>query len=354
MTPGGEQARLPISVLDLAPVGTGASGPEALANSLDLAQTAERLGYTRYWFAEHHGMPSIASSAPEILIAHVAAGTTRIRVGSGGIMLQNHVPLKAAEIFHTLSALHPGRIDLGIGRAPGTDPTTSRALRPFDPSRFSEQLEEMIGLSRGTLPADHPFHTVRVIPMEAKLPPIWILGSSGASARYAAEMGLGYSFARHFSPAPPGPAFSAYRESFRPSEEFPTPHIILGLAAICAETDERAEYLAASMDLMWVRVRRGEFRPIPTPEEALAYSYTPQERAVAASYRELVFVGSAGKVRREIERVLEETGADEAMITSTIHSHRERVRSYELLAAEFGLDPVEAPAQGVARRAQTR
>ena len=337
MKSDGERAGFPLSVLDLAPVGTGSSGPEALANSLELARVAEGLGYTRYWFAEHHGMPSIASSAPEILIAHVAAGTRRIRVGSGGIMLQNHVPLKAAEVFHTLSALHPGRIDLGIGRAPGTDPTTSRALRPFDPARFSEQLEEMVGLSRGTLPEDHPFHTVRVIPLEAKLPPIWILGSSGASARYAGEMGMGYSFARHFSPTPPGPAFSAYRESFRPSAEFPKPHIILGVAAVCAESDERAEYHAASMDLMWVRVRRGEFHPIPTPEEALAFPYTPQDRAAAATYRALVFVGDPAKVRREIEQVVEETGADEVMITSTIHSHAERVRSYELLAREFGL-----------------
>jgi luciferase family oxidoreductase group 1 len=328
---------LPLSVLDLAPVGTGSSGPEALKNSLELARAAERLGYTRYWFAEHHGMPSIASSAPEILIAHVAAGTSRIRVGSGGIMLQNHVPLKAAEVFHTLSALHPGRIDLGIGRAPGTDPTTSRALRPFDPARFSEQFEELVGLSRAALPPEHPFHSVRVIPSEATLPPIWILGSSGASARYAGEMGMGYSFARHFSPVPPGPAFATYRDSFRPSEHFPRPHIILGVAAVCADTDERAEYLASSMDLMWVRVRKGEFRPIPTPEEALAYAYTPQERAVADSYRELVFVGSSAKVRGEIESLVEATGADEVMVTSTIHSHRERVRSYELLAAAFQL-----------------
>lgn len=329
---------LPLSVLDLAPIGTGSTAPAALRNSLELARLAERLGYARYWFAEHHGMPSIASSAPEILIAHIAAGTERIRVGSGGIMLQNHVPLKAAEVFHTLSALHPGRIDLGIGRAPGTDPTTSRALRPFDPARFAEQLEEMVGLSRGTLPAEHPFHTVRVIPSETRLPPIWILGSSGASARYAGEMGMGYSFARHFSPTPPGPAFAAYRAAFRPSEDFPEPHIILGVAAVCAETDEQAEYLAASMDLMWVRVRRGEFLPIPTPEEALAYPYSPAERAVAAGYRELVFVGSAAKVKREIEAVVEETGADEVMVTSTIHDHTARMRSYELLAAEFRLD----------------
>lgn len=337
---------LPLSVLDLAPVGSGSSGSEALRNSRELAQLAERLGYSRYWFAEHHGMPSIASSAPEILIGHVASATRRIRVGSGGIMLQNHVPLKAAEVFHTLAALHPDRIDLGIGRAPGTDPTTSQALRPFDPARFAEQLGEMVGLSRGDLPADHPFHTVRVIPSDVTLPPIWILGSSGASARYAGEVGMGYSFARHFSPTPPGPAFAAYRESFKPSEQFPRPHIILGVAAVCAETDERAEYLAASMDLMWVRVRRGEFLPIPTPEEALAYPFTPQERAVAATYRELVFVGGPEKVRREIDRIVADTTVDEVMITSTVHSHTARMRSYELMAAEFGLEEVPAASSG--------
>lgn len=331
----GERSRIPLSVLDLAPVGSGSSGPEALRNSRELAQLAERLGYTRYWFAEHHGMPSIASSAPEILIGHIASATERIRVGSGGIMLQNHVPLKAAEAFHTLAALHPDRIDLGIGRAPGTDPTTSQALRPFDPSRFAEHLGELIGLSRGTLADDHPFHGVRVIPSEATLPPIWILGSSGASARFAGEMGMGYSFARHFSPTPPGPAFAAYRDAFQPSEQFPRPHIILGVAAVCAESDERAEYLAKSMDLMWVRIRRGQFQPIPTPEEALAFPYTPQDRRVAEDYRKLVFVGSADSVRRQMEAVVEETGVDELMITSTVHSHQERMRSYELLANEF-------------------
>lgn len=329
---------LTLSVLDLAPVGSGASGPEALAHSLELARLAEGLGYTRYWFAEHHGMPSIASSAPEILIAHVAAQTQRIRVGSGGIMLQNHVPLKAAEVFHTLSALHPGRIDLGIGRAPGTDPTTSQALRPFDPSRFAEHLGEMIGLSRGTLPADHPFHTVKVIPSEVELPPIWILGSSGASARYAGEQGMGYSFARHFSPTPPAPAFRAYREAFQPSAAFPRPHVILGVAAICAETDEAAEYLARSMDLMWVRIRKGQFLPIPTPEEALAYPYTEHDRQVARGYRDLVFVGNPARVRGEIEKLVEETGADEIMVTTTVHDHAARRRSYELIAREFGLN----------------
>ena len=236
----------PLSVLDLVPIGTGGSAREAVRRSVELAQLAERLGYVRYWFAEHHGMPGIASSSPEILIEHIASATSRIRVGSGGIMLPNHAPLRIAEVFHTLETLHPGRIDIGVGRAPGTDPVTSRAMHPFDAEQFPAQLQELIGLSRGTLPADHPFRTVRVIPGGVTLAPIWILGSSGASARFAGSLGVGYSFARHFSPAPPEPAIHAYLESFRPSEQFPEPHVILGVSVICAETEERAEYLAGS------------------------------------------------------------------------------------------------------------
>ena len=282
-------------------------------------------------------MPSIASSAPEILIGHVASATERIRVGSGGIMLQNHVPLRAAEAFHTLEALHPGRIDLGIGRAPGTDPVTSSALRPFDPNTFREHLSELTGLSRGDLPPEHPFHGVRVIPSGVTLPPVFLLGSSGASARLAGELGTGYSFARHFSHTSPTPAIQAYRDSFRPSAHFPEPHVVLGAAVICAETDEEAAYLAASFDLMWVRITRGEFAPIPTPEEALAYPYTPRERAVADSYRSLVIVGSPETVHGELARLAAETGSDEVIVTATIHSHAARMRSYELLAEAAAL-----------------
>ncbi len=328
---------IPLSVLDLAPVGASITATEALRNSTELAQAAERLGYTRYWFAEHHGMPSIASSAPEILIAHAAANTKTMRIGSGGIMLQNHVPLKAAEAFHTLEALYPGRIDLGIGRAPGTDPTTSAALHPFNPARFAEQLHELVGLSRGSLPTDHPFHRVRVIPSDVVLPPIWLLGSSGASARFAGELGVGYSFASHFSPTPAGPAIAAYKGAFRPSDAFPRPHAILGAAVICAETPERAEYLAASFDLMWVRISRGEFKPIPTPEEALAYPYTEAERLTAAKHRSLVFVGTPAEVKQQIERAVTASDADEVIMTSTIHAHDERLKCYELLADAFAL-----------------
>ena len=332
-----DDARLPLSVLDLVPVGTGSSSVQALRDSVELARLADRLGFVRYWFAEHHGMPSIASSAPEILIAHIAAATERIRVGSGGIMMQNHVPLKLAEAFHTLEALHPGRIDLGIGRAPGTDPATSRALRPFSPTQFREQVDELFALSRGAFPDDHPFRHVRVIPAGVKLPPVWLLGSSGASAQLAGSLGVGYSFASHFSHAPAAPALAAYRESFRASERFPEPHAVLAVSAISAETEEAADYLASTGDLVWVRLRRGEFAPLPTPEEARAYPYTPAEREVVAGYRALLHVGTPDAVCASIERAAAEAGADEVMVVTTTHDPAARRQSYRLLAEAFGM-----------------
>lgn len=328
---------LAVSVLDLVPIGSGSSAVRALHDARELARLADRSGFTRLWYAEHHGMPAIASSAPEILIAHAAAATGRIRVGSGGVMLQNHVPLKLAEAFHTLEALHPGRIDLGIGRAPGTDPATSRALRPFNPAQFSEQMAELFGLSAGTLPADHPFGRVRVVPTGVELPPVWLLGSSGASARLAGGLGVGYSFASHFSPAPAAPAMQDYRASFRPSDRFPEPHAILAVAAICAPTDDEADYLASTGDLVWVRLQRGEFGALPSPEEARAYLFTPAERAVADRYRALQFIGTPDGVRARIEQAAAEAGADEVMIATTVHDPAARRRSFALLAEAFGL-----------------
>jgi luciferase family oxidoreductase group 1 len=328
---------VPLSVLDLVPVGTGSTASEALRHTVRLARLADGLGYARYWFAEHHSMPSIASSAPEILIGHVAAATDRIRVGSGGIMLPNHVPLQVAERFHTLEALHPGRIDLGIGRAPGTDPATVRALRPFDAERFSEQLGEVLALSRQVFPEDHPFHSIRVVPDDVALPPVWLLGSSGASAQLAGRLGMGYGFASHFSHASPLPAAEAYVESFQPSPQFPRPHLILAVAAVCAETQERAEYLASSMDLAWARIQRGEFGPLPSPEEAQAHTYTAVERSVIAHYRRLTCVGTPALVREWIEARVGETGADEVMISTTVHDPEERLRSFELVAEACGL-----------------
>lgn len=330
--------QLPLSVLDLVPIGTGSNAVQSLGDSLELARLAESAGYTRYWFAEHHGMPSIASSSPEILIAHTAAATQRMRIGSGGVMLQNHVPLQLAEQFHTLEALHPGRIDLGVGRAPGTDPATSRALRPFSPNQFAEQLGELTGLSSGSLPDDHPFARVRVIPSGVELPPIWLLGSSGASAQFAGSRGLGYAFASHFSAAPAAPAARAYREAFEPSKLFPGPHMILAVAAICAATDEEADYLASTGDLVWVRLHRGEFAELPSPEQARAYPYTEQERNVARGYRALQFIGTPETLHERISIAAREAQADEVMISTMIHDPAARRRSYQLLAQAFDLD----------------
>ena len=326
---------VPLSVLDLVPVRAGSTAADAMQESVDLARVAERLGYVRYWFAEHHSMSGIGSSAPEILIAHIAAATETIHVGSGGIMLPNHVPLRVAEVFHTLEALHPGRIDLGIGRAPGTDPATSRALRPFDSEQFPQQLQEMLALSRRAYPADHPFGTIRVVPQDVTMPPIWILASSGATATFAGANGFGYSFARHFSPSPPGPAIRAYRDAFRPSPQFPRPHVILGVAAICADTQEEAEYLATSTDLAWVRRHRGQLLPLPSPEEASTYQYAPEDRAVIDSNRTRQFVGTPARVVSMIRQLVDDTSSDEVMVTTMIYGKAERRRSYELMMAEW-------------------
>ncbi|HLU81870.1 MAG TPA: LLM class flavin-dependent oxidoreductase [Trueperaceae bacterium] len=347
-TPG-DAGKLPLAVLDLAHIGAGSSASEALKNSVDLARTAERLGYSRYWFAEHHGMPSIASSAPEILIGHVASATATIRVGSGGIMLPNHAPLRIAEAFHTLQALHPGRIDLGIGRAPGADRAAMAAMRPFDAEQFPAQLQEMFALSRGEFPAGHAFHGVRAVPSDVRLPPVWLLGSSGASARLAGALGLGYSFASHFSRTSASPPIAAYRAAFEPSLEFARPHAILAVSVVCADTSERAEFLAGSLDLSWLRFRRQEFAPIPTPEEAAAYDYDATERAFIAENRATHFVGTPEQVVERIASVAQQTGADEVMVTTMVHAHADRRRSFELLAerwAAHGLTATPGPAAG--------
>jgi luciferase family oxidoreductase group 1 len=345
---------IPLSVLDLAPIPSGSTASEALRRTIELARLAERLGYVRYWFAEHHSLPSIGSSSPEVLIAHAAAQTGRIRLGAGGVMLPNHVPLRVAETYHTLEALYPGRIDLGIGRAPGTDPVTVRALRSFDAEQFPAHLAEVLALSRETLPPGHPFASVRVVPGGVELPPIWILGSSGASAHFAGASGLGYAFASHFSPTPAAPALRAYRESFAPSSDFPEPHAIVGVAVVCAETDERADHLALSLDLSWANLLSGRLAPLPSPEEALAHEYTPQERTAVRERRALLVVGTPEKVRARIEELVAETEADEVMVTSLIHSHADRLRSYELLADVFELNGAGAPSGHPDRRLSVR
>ena len=330
-----------LSVLDVSPVSSGSNGAQALRDSPELARLADRLGYQRYWLAEHHNLPSIASSAPEIMIGHVANVTERIRVGAGGIMLPNHAPLKVAETFRVLEALHPKRIDLGIGRAPGTDPVTATALRRspdvLEAEDFPQRFGELLAFSGEGFPEDHPFRSVVAMPADVGLPPIWLLGSSGYSARAAGQMGLGYAFASHFSPADPGPAMRAYRESFEPSEDFERPSAILAVAVICGETGEHAERLGSSMELAWVRMRSGNPGPLPSPEEAMAYPYTPAERRLADAYRSMQVAGDPRTVQARIEELAERTAADEVMVTTNVYDHTERLRSYERLAEVFGM-----------------
>ena len=330
-----------LSVLDVSPVSSGSNSAQALRNTLELARLTDQLGYERYWLAEHHNLPSIASSAPEIMIGHVANTTKRIRVGAGGIMLPNHAPLKVAETFRVLEALHPGRIDLGIGRAPGTDPVTAMALRRsrdgLEAEDFPQRFGELLAFAGEGFPEDHPFRSVVAMPGDVGLPPIWLLGSSGYSARAAGKMGLGYAFASHFSPADPAPAMHAYRESFEPSEDFERPLAILAVAVVCGETNEHAEELALSMELAWVRMRSGNPGPLPSPEEAMAYPYTLAERQLADAYRAMQVVGDSPTVRARIEELAAHTMADEIMITTNVYDHAERLRSYERLAAAFAI-----------------
>jgi luciferase family oxidoreductase group 1 len=329
----------PLSVLDLSPVSAGISGGVSLRNSLDLATLADRLGYTRYWVAEHHNLPSIASSAPDIMIGQIAAVTSRMRIGSGGVMLPNHAPLVVAERFKVLEALFPGRIDLGLGRAPGTDPVTSYALRRRQDMAddFLERFQELLLFENRGFPEGHPFRNVRAMPADIPLPPIWLLGSSDYSAQLAAMVGAGYSFAHHFSDLDPAGPMLAYRAQFKPSAMLEQPYAILGCAAVCADSDAEADRLASTIDLNFVRRRRGEYVELASPDEALAYPYTPTERGLIARNRGRLIVGSKATVRERLQALIEATRADEIMVTTMIYDHAARRHSYELLAEAFEL-----------------
>ena len=332
---------LALSILDLAPVSSGSTAPQALQNTLDLARRGEQLGYTRYWLAEHHNMPGIASSTPEILIGQVARETTRLRVGSGGIMLPNHAPLQVAEAFQTLEALFPDRIDLGIGRAPGSDQRTALALRRSPSASGGDdlpaQLDDLFAYAGGGFPAGHPFQTVAAVPAGVPLPPVWLLGSSDYSARLAGQRGLGFAYAHHINPYGAEEASQIYRANFTPSEHLTEPQFLVTASVICAETTARAETLAGSLDLAWLRLRSGRPSFFPSPEEAAAHPYTLVERAQAQADRERLVMGDPAAVRAQLCRLASQTGASEVMVTTMIHSHAERVRSYELLAQAFEL-----------------
>jgi luciferase family oxidoreductase group 1 len=332
-----------LSVLDLSPVIVGGSGPTSLKNSLDLARLADQLGYTRYWVAEHHNLPSIASSAPEIMIGQIAAVTQHIRVGSGGVMLPNHAPLMVAERFKILEALFPGRIDLGIGRAPGTDPITSIALRRRQEANtdddFLERFQELLLFAQDGFPEGHPFRQVHAMPSDVPLPPIYLLGSSDYSAEVAAAIGAGFAFAHHFASHDAVAAMTSYRSHFKPSPALPAPHAILGAAVVTADTDADAERLAATVDLNYVRRSKGEYLPLASPEEAAAYPYTPIDRERIKYNRTRLFVGAPATVRARLDPLLAATQADELMITTMIYDHAARRHSYELMAAAYELRP---------------
>jgi len=320
----------PISILDLAPVPQGSTPGQALRNSLDLAQHAERWGYNRYWLAEHHNMTGIASAATAVAIGYVAGGTSAIRVGSGGIMLPNHAPLVIAEQFGTLESLYPGRIDLGLGRAPGTDQLTLRALRrdPANAENFPRDVLELQALL-GPLQEGQ---AVQAVPGTGLNVPLWILGSSLFGAQFAAMMGLPYAFASHFAPDALMQALKLYRATFEPSRQLQRPYAMVGLSVVAAETDAEARRLFTSAQQSFTNLLRGTRGQLRPPIDDIEAYWTPQEKVRASNMLTYAFVGSRETVRRGLEAFVEATGADELMVASAIYDHEARLRSYEILA----------------------
>ncbi|MDB6074850.1 MAG: limB 2 [Verrucomicrobiaceae bacterium] len=319
------------SVLDLAPIRQGSTAPDAFRNSLDLAQHAERWGYHRFWLAEHHNIPGIASAATSVVIAHVAGGTSRIRVGSGGIMLPNHAPLVIAEQFGTLESLFPGRIDLGLGRAPGGDQMTARALRRSLGSSgdtFPEDVEELRSYFRSSAPGQ----MVRSIPGEGLDIPIYILGSSDFGARLAAKLGLPFAFASHFAPGYLLAAIDLYRREFKPSAQLAKPHVMVGVNVIAADTDQEATRLFTSLQLLFLNMIRGTRKPLQPPFPSMDGQWSPSEQVQVGRMTQCSAVGSADTIREELKEIQAETGADEFIVTAAIFDHVARLRSFEIAA----------------------
>ncbi len=322
---------IPLSVLDLAPVPEGSSVSQALANTLDLARFAEKLGYKRYWLAEHHNMPGIASAATAVVIGQVAAATSTIRVGAGGIMLPNHAPLVIAEQFGTLSALFPGRVDLGLGRAPGTDMMTARALRRNLEAGVDGFPNDVVELMTYFQPAT-PDQRVRAVPGEGQDVRVWMLGSSTYGAQLAAILGLPYAFASHFAPAEMQHAMDIYRSRFQPSEHLDKPHLMLGLNVFAADTDAEARLLFSSLQQAFVNLRTGRPGKLPPPVENYGETLDPTARAMLAQALSCTIVGSPETVRRDLDAFVRRTGADELMVTAQVFDHAARKRSFEILA----------------------
>ncbi|MFJ6939060.1 LLM class flavin-dependent oxidoreductase [Streptomyces sp. NPDC101132] len=339
-------APVPLSVLDLVTVGAGSTAAESLRTSVAISRLAEARGYHRHWVAEHHSMPGVASSSPAVILAHLAAHTSRIRLGSGGVMLPNHAPLTVAEQFGTLEALAPGRVDLGLGRAPGTDGHTARALR--GPGRaddaaeeFPRALAELVRFLDDDFPDGHPYARVHAVPGPvqgpAGRPPVWLLGSSGFSARLAGELGLPFAFAHHFSAANTLPALDLYRDSFRPSAVLDRPYALIGVAALAADDEREARRQVRAAALSMLRLRTGRPGLVPTPEEAEAYPYSAAEREFLDGWLRNVVHGTADEVRAGLDALAARTGADELMLTSNAHAGEARRRSYELVADAYGM-----------------
>ena len=332
MNPPLTLAGVPLGVLDLAPIPDGSTAGAALRATTDLARRAEELGYSRFWVAEHHGMPGIASSSPPVLIGHIAGATRSIRVGSGGVMLPNHSSLVVAEQFGMLEALHPGRIDLGIGRAPGTDQATAQALNHGGPDDFPEQLTDLLGFFSGQWPENHPYQRVHAVPGEGDGPAMWLLGSSGYTAQVAGALGLPFAFAHHFMPTNTLPALDLYRSSFRPSPALAEPYSMIAAGVVCAETDERARFLAGSSGLSFLRLRTGRPGRMPSPADAAAYPYSDLERAFIDDRQATQHIGAPGPVLEGLTGLVKQTGVDELMITTQVFDPADRVRSFELVA----------------------
>ena len=335
---------LRLSVLDLAPITQGSDAAAALKHTLDLARNAERLGFHRYWLAEHHNMPGIASAATSVVIGHVAAGTRTIRVGAGGIMLPNHAPLVIAEQFGTLESLFPGRIDLGLGRAPGTDPATARALRrtlASDPDAFPQEVVELMGYFQ---PAE-PGQAVVAVPGAGLEVPIWILGSSLYGAQVAAYLGLPFAFASHFAPAMMMDAIAIYRQRFRPSAQLATPNVMLGVTVVAAQSDDEARFLFSSLQQSTLNNRTGRRGRVPPPIPDFEARLDPYARTVLNEAQSCAVVGGPQTVRRGIEDFIRRTCADELMVTANIFDHAKRKRSFEIVAEVHGGMTKPAPGQ---------
>ncbi|RYF73196.1 MAG: LLM class flavin-dependent oxidoreductase [Comamonadaceae bacterium] len=319
-----------LSILDLSPITEGSDAAQSFRNSLSLAQTGERLGYRRYWLAEHHGMPGIASAATSTLLAYIGAGTSSIRIGAGGVMLPNHSPLVIAEQFGTLESLFPGRIDLGLGRAPGSDQRTAQALRrnlESDSDQFPQDVVELMDFM-----SKAPRQSVMAVPGRGLEVPIWILGSSTFGAQLAAHLGLPYAFASHFAPQQLMQAVRIYRETFKPSAQLRKPHVMLGFNVFAADTDEEANFRASSWQQAFVNLRSGRPGRLPPPVQNYRATVGPAENALLDSVLSCSAVGSVETVRDAMQAFVERTGADELMITSQVFDHAARLRSYELLA----------------------